>query len=73
MEVVNVHLTMLLCTTGGGIHLFTNHGRVIEAIENFRNNFPRGGPPTPMHPLSSGDDIMFRRRMFEQRRAMRNR
>jgi hypothetical protein len=53
--------------------LFTNHRRVIEAIENFWNNFPRGGPPKPMHPLSSGDDIMFRRRMFEQRRVKRNR
>jgi hypothetical protein len=62
MEVVNGHLTMLLCTTGLGILLFTNHRKVIEAIENFRNNFPRGGPPNPMHPLSSGDDVIFRRR-----------
>jgi hypothetical protein len=67
MEIVNNHLTMLLVTTGFGILLFSNHRWVIEAIEAFRNNFPRGGPPAPMHPSPSGDDIMFRRR-----RAKRN-
>ena len=51
-----------IISTGLGILLFTNHRKVIEAIENFRNNFPRGGPPNPMHPLSSGDDVIFRRR-----------
>ena len=30
--------------------LFSNYRLVKDAIEAFRNNFPRGGPPTPMHP-----------------------
>jgi hypothetical protein len=68
MGMASDHMTMLLVTTGFGILLFSNHRRVIEAIEAFRNNFPRGGPPTPMHPSPSGDDIMFRRS-----RAKRNR
>ena len=36
-------------------------GTLIEAIENFRNNFP-GGPTTPMHPLPSNDGEHLRRR-----------
>ena len=27
-----------------------------EALENLNNNWPRGGPPTPMHPSPVGDD-----------------
>ena len=68
MEVAGGHLTLLLSTIGLGILLFSNHRRVIEAIENFRNNFPRGGPPAPRHPLSSGDDIMFRRKRADRNR-----
>jgi hypothetical protein len=62
MEIVISHLTLLLATACFGILLFLNHRRVIEAIEDFWNNFPRGGPPAPMHPSPSGDDIIFRRR-----------
>ena len=35
--------------------LFVKHREVREAIERFRNNFPRGGPPTPMHPSPAAD------------------
>lgn len=42
--------------------LFLMHREIAEAIDNFRNNFPRGGPPTPRHPLPSGDRALLRRR-----------
>ena len=34
---------------------------LIEAIDNFKDNFP-GGPTTPMHPLPSNDGALLRRR-----------
>jgi hypothetical protein len=33
-----------------------------ERFEEEVNNFPRGGPPTPMHPSPAGDDALLRRR-----------
>ena len=42
--------------------LFFKHREVAEAIEAFRNNFPRGGPRTPMHPSPAADDNLLRRR-----------
>jgi len=49
--------------------LFFTRRKVREAsvtlAETFRNemdNFPRGGPPTPMHPSPAGDDALLRRR-----------
>jgi hypothetical protein len=32
--------------------------KIIEAIDNF----PRGGPPRPMHPSPAGDDALLRSR-----------
>ncbi len=34
---------------------------LIEAINNFVNNF-RGGPPTPMHPSPADDAALLRKR-----------
>jgi hypothetical protein len=34
---------------------------LIEAINNFHDNF-RGGPPTPMHPSPANDGALLRRR-----------
>jgi hypothetical protein len=42
--------------------LFVKHRDVREAIENFRNNFPRGGPRTPMHPSPVNDGALLRRK-----------
>jgi hypothetical protein len=49
--------------------LFFKRREVREAAvtlaETFRRemaNFPRGGPPTPMHPSPAGDDAILRRR-----------
>ena len=33
-----------------------------ETFGNEMDNFPRGGPPTPMHPSPAGDDALLRRR-----------
>jgi hypothetical protein len=33
----------------------------LEALIEAINNFPRGGPPTPMHPSPAGDDALLRR------------
>jgi hypothetical protein len=35
---------------------------LIEAIDNFKDNFP-GGPTTPTHPLPSNDGALLRRRV----------
>ena len=49
--------------------LFFQRRKVREAstalAEKFKeemDNFPRGGPPTPMHPSPAGNDVLFRRR-----------
>jgi hypothetical protein len=41
--------------------MFLHRKQIAEAIENFRNNFPRGGPGTPMHPSPAGDERHLRR------------
>jgi hypothetical protein len=38
------------------------HRQIIEAIEAFRNNFPRGGPRPPSHPLPANDGWLLRRK-----------
>ena len=52
----------------------------ILLAEKFReemNNFPRGGPPTPMHPSPAGDDVgisadgSMKMRSFEESGAVR--
>ncbi len=42
--------------------LFWKRCELAEAIDNFRNNFPRGGPRTPMHPSPAGDSAFLRRK-----------
>ena len=58
---LNVHdaAEILICVAGVTA-LFALHRQIAEAIETFRNNFPRGGPPTPMHPSVAGDDAHLR-------------
>ena len=41
--------------------LFFKHREIGEAIQAFNDNFPRGGPPTPMHPSPAADDALLRR------------
>lgn len=52
----------LAIACAGLAFLFASHRQVREAIENFRDNFPRGGPRTPMHPSPAGDTALLRRR-----------
>jgi hypothetical protein len=42
--------------------LYWKRREIAEAIENFRNNFPRGGPRTPTHPSPAGDSALLTRR-----------
>ena len=42
--------------------LFFKRNEVKEMLEKFMNNFPRGGPRTPMHPSPAGDDALLRRK-----------
>lgn len=42
--------------------LFFQHARIRRAIEDFTNNFPRGGPPTPTHPSPADDDRFLRKK-----------
>lgn len=52
----------LIFATAVGV-LFWKHREVREGIDNFKNNFPRGGPRTPMHPSPAGDDALLRGRV----------
>jgi hypothetical protein len=52
----------ILIPAAGITLLFLKHREVAEALENFRNNFPRGGPPRPMHPSPVTDGALLRRR-----------
>jgi hypothetical protein len=36
------------------------HREIAQAIRNFKDNFPRGGPPSPMHPSPAGDHEFLR-------------
>ena len=46
-----------------GFAIVCYHHRLIrEAIERFKDNFPRGGPRTPMHPSPAADSALLRRR-----------
>ena len=42
--------------------IFTHHRAIREAIEAFTNNFPRGGPRTPMHPSPVNDRRLLSRK-----------
>lgn len=52
----------LLVYAAVGILIFLKHREIAKAIEDFDNNFPRGGPPNPMHPSPAGDDALLRRK-----------
>jgi hypothetical protein len=43
------------------------HRQIREAIEKFRNNFPRGGPRTPSHPLPADDAFLVLRKRRKKR------
>jgi hypothetical protein len=47
---------------GVAILFLFKHREIRKAIEAFKNHFPRGGPPTPMHPSPAADDALLRRR-----------
>ena len=51
----------LVIAAMAGLVLVWYHREIAAAIENFRNNFPRG-PRTPMHPMPSADEPPSRRR-----------
>ena len=55
-------LITLAVTAAAAALLFWNRRQLADAIENLRNNFPRGGPPTPMHPSPAGDSELLRRK-----------
>ena len=54
------HVAEIVICVAGVAALFALHREIAEAIDTFRNNFPRGGPPTPMHPSVAGDDAHLR-------------
>ena len=51
----------LLFAVGAAI-LFYRYREIAQAIETFRDNFPRGGPRTPMHPSVAADSALLRRK-----------
>ena len=48
------------------IFAYWHRARVAELIEEFRDNLPRGGPPTGMHPSPANDSAFLRRKRSRQ-------
>jgi hypothetical protein len=67
MEIAGSAVISLAVAALAAFFLFNNHRLIRHAIESFRDNFPRGGPPTPMHPSPAGDDALLRQRRERQR------
>ncbi len=61
-DMENVNGTVLCAVVAFVVALFFFHREVREAIENFKDNLPRGGPRTPMHPSPVTDAALLRRR-----------
>ena len=57
---------LFLCAAAA-VMLCSFRQQIKEAIERFRDNFPRGGPPMPMHPSPAGDSAFL-----EAGRALRD-
>jgi hypothetical protein len=57
----NQALKLVAVAIGAAVLMFY-HRQIREAIESFRNNFPRGGPPSPTHPSPAGDVELLRHR-----------
>jgi hypothetical protein len=64
METVNALalLTALAFSAAVGVVMFKYHREIAEALDNFRNNWPRGGPGSPMHPSNVRDSDFLRRK-----------
>jgi hypothetical protein len=58
---VNEAIRLLVLAAGAAL-LFLKHREVKEAIEKFRDNFPRGGTGTPMHPSPAADQALLLRK-----------
>jgi hypothetical protein len=52
-----------------GAVFFFYRARIKEAIEEFSDNLPRGGPPVPMHPSPAGDERLLRKPRRADRRS----
>jgi hypothetical protein len=62
MEYVNDVVRFFVLASATAILYFNRHA-IKDAIERFRDNFPRGGGPgTPMHPSPVGDGALLRRK-----------
>lgn len=48
-------MARVLLPAAAVVVLFLNHRRIAAAIERFKDNWPRGGPRTPMHPSPARD------------------
>jgi hypothetical protein len=55
-------LTAIAFSAAVGLVMFKYHREIADALENFRNNWPRGGPGSPMHPSSARDSDFLRRK-----------
>ena len=56
-------LSAVVFSAAVAILIFKYHREIAEALEAFRNNWPRGGPGSPIHPSIARDsDLLTRRR-----------
>lgn len=61
MDLLAQAVPFLIFATGA-ILLYPQRVQIAELIEEFRNNLPRGGPPTGPHPSPADDSALLRRR-----------
>jgi hypothetical protein len=62
MGIANDAVGGVVLAAGVAILFFFKHREIGKAIEAFRDHFPRGGPPTPMHPSPAADEALLRRK-----------
>ena len=55
-------LSALVFSAAVATALFKYHREIAEALEAFRNNWPRGGPGSPMHPSVARDTNLLTRK-----------
>jgi len=65
------HYQTLFVTMIAGLFLAFRWRQTVDALAKAINKFRGGGPPSPMHPLPSGDALLLRKRLLRKYEAIR--
>jgi len=65
------HYQALFVTLVGMLFLAFRWRQTVDAVAKAIDKFRGGGPPSPMHPLPSGDAALLRKRLIRKYQAIR--